>query len=59
MNTISVLSVKELPEEELNEGDITDEEEKYGLVQAFKLLVKNKFYLMICGTYIYSSYTVQ
>ena len=25
---------------------------KYGLVQAFKLLVKNKFYLMICGTYI-------
>lgn len=52
VNTISVLSVKELPEEELNEGDITDEEEKYGLVQAFKLLVKNKFYLMICGTYI-------
>ena len=52
VNTISVLSVKELPEEEFNEGDITDEEEKYGLVQAFKLLVKNKFYLMICGTYI-------
>ncbi len=52
VNTISVLSVKELPEEELNERDTTDEEEKYGLVQAFKLLVKNKFYLMICGTYI-------
>ena len=52
MNTISALSVKELPEEELNEGDTTGEEEKYGLVQAFKLLVKNKFYLMICGTYI-------
>ena len=52
VNTISALSVKELPEEELNEGDTTDEEEKYGLVQAFKLLVKNKFYMMICGTYI-------
>ena len=52
VNTISALSVKELPEEELNERDTTDEEEKYGLVQAFKLLVKNKFYLMICGTYI-------
>ena len=52
VNTISALSVKELPEEELNEGGTTGEEEKYGLVQAFKLLVKNKFYLMICGTYI-------
>ena len=51
-NTISTLSVKELPEEELNEGKSTGEKEKYGLVQAFKLLVKNKFYLMICGTYI-------
>ena len=37
---------------ELNEGNTTSEEEEYGLVQAFKLLVKNKFYLMICGTYI-------
>lgn len=52
VNTISALSVKELPEEELNEGDTTGEKEKYGLVQAFKLLAKNKFYLMICCTYI-------
>ena len=52
VNTISTLSVKELPKEELNEGDTTGEEEKNGLVHAFKLLVKNKFYLMICGTYI-------
>lgn len=52
VNTISTLSVKELPEEELNEGEQAGEAEKYGLVQAFKLLVKNKFYLMICGTYI-------
>ena len=52
VNTISALSVKELSEEELNEGEQAGEAEKYGLVQAFKLLVKNKFYLMICGTYI-------
>lgn len=52
VNTISALSVKELPEEELNEGEQAGEAEKYGLVQAFELLVKNKFYLMICGTYI-------
>lgn len=52
VNTISALSVKELPEEELSDNNATDDEEKYGLVQAFKLLVKNKFYLMICGTYI-------
>lgn len=52
VNTISALSVKELPEEELNEGEQAGEAEKYGLVQAFGLLVKNKFYLMICGTYI-------
>lgn len=52
VNTISALSVKELPEEKLNEGEQAGEAEKYGLVQAFKLLVKNKFYLMICGTYI-------
>ena len=52
VNTISCLSVKELPEEELNDGAVTDKEEKYGLVQAFKLLIKNKFYMMICGVYI-------
>ena len=52
VNTISALSVKELPEEELNEGEQAGKAEKYGLVQAFELLVKNKFYLMICGTYI-------
>lgn len=52
VNTISGLSVKELPEKELNSGIENDEEKKYGLVQAFKLLVKNKYYMMICGTYI-------
>ncbi len=53
VNTISALSVKELSEEELNEGEgKKTEEEKYGLAEAFKLLVSNKFYLMICGVYI-------
>ena len=52
INTISALSVKELPEEELNEGEVKADNEKYGMVQAFKLLVKNKYYMMICGTYI-------
>ena len=39
VNTISALSVKELPEEELNEGEVKNDNEKYGMVQAFKLLV--------------------
>lgn len=52
VNTISALSVKELPEEKLNDGAAANEEERYGLIQAFHLLVKNKFYLMICGAYI-------
>ncbi len=52
INTISGLSVKELPEEELNDGETKEVEEKYGLVQAFKILIKNKYYVMICGTYI-------
>lgn len=53
INTISALSVKELSEEELREGEEKKtEEEKYGLLQGFKLLISNKFYLMICGVYI-------
>ena len=52
VNTISGLSVKELPEEELNDGEPKKTEEKYSLVQAVKLLIKNKYYIMICGTYI-------
>lgn len=42
VNTISGLSVKELPEDELNEGEEKTEKEEYGLVQAFHLLIKNK-----------------
>ena len=53
VNTISVFSVKELPEEELNgDGVVDDEIEKYGLVEAAKLLFSNKYYIMISITYI-------
>ncbi len=53
VNTISCLSVKELPEEELTRSAKTEEnEEKYGLLEAAKLLIANKYYLMICGVYI-------
>ena len=52
VNTISVLSVKELPEEELNDGKQSEEDEKYSLLDAAKLLFTNKYYVMICATYI-------
>ena len=54
-NTLSVLSVRELSPEELaeDEGDAKAEpDEKYSLLEAAKLLIANKYYLMICATYI-------
>lgn len=51
VNTISALSVKELPEEELNDSK-QEKDEAYNLWEAAKLLFSNKFYLMICATYI-------
>lgn len=55
VNTISVFSVKELPENELTEDENnkqSNDDGKYGLIEALKLLVSNKYYIMICGTYI-------
>lgn len=61
VNTISVFSVKELPEEELQdqkdtgvngENAVNGEGETYGLIDAAKLLFSNKYYVMICATYI-------
>jgi len=54
VNTISVLSVKELPEEELEEGISAQEKEteKYSLKTAAKMLISNKYYLVICVMYI-------
>ena len=55
VNTLSVLSVKELPEGELEnttDKKEIEQDEKYNLVQAAKLLAGNKYYMMICVTYI-------
>ena len=55
-NTISVLSVRELSAEELAEGEEIQQdtavEERYTLADAFRLLVQNKYYLMICAAFI-------
>ena len=52
-NTLSVLSVKELPEEELAEDNTSPAPaEKYSLADAARLLAANRYYLMICLTYI-------
>ena len=55
VNTLSVFSVKELPKGELvdtiDKKEI-EQDEKYNLVQAAKLLAGNKYYMMICVTYI-------
>ncbi len=54
-NTLSVMSVRELTPEELAEGEEPASdvpEEKYSLIDAFGLLIRNKYYLMICGSYI-------
>lgn len=65
-NSLSVWSVKELSPEELAEGEggadgqkqdnqeqnSRGQEEKYSLLEAFQLLIHNKYYLMICVSYI-------
>ena len=54
-NTISVLSLKELPADELDESadrNIQAATEKYTLRDAARLLIKNKFYLLILGVYL-------
>lgn len=55
VNTISTLSVKELPAEVLDETASESEmqkTEKYSLGQAIRLLAANKFYMIICCIYI-------
>ena len=46
-NTLSVFSVKELPEDEFKESEKT-EENKLTFLQSFKVLLKNKYYIFIC-----------
>lgn len=54
VNTFSCLSVKELPPEELvMEGEeVKPEGEQISLIESMKLLLSNKYYLIICGVYI-------
>ena len=55
-NTISCFSVKELPDEELDDEDTMMTENgkvKYSLIDAAKMLLKNKYYIMICSIYIF------
>ena len=50
-NTYSVFSVKELPEEEFAEDEASGENE-LTFLQSFKVLLKNKYYVIICCSYI-------
>ena len=52
VNTISVFSVKELPEADEGMEEEREEEHKLTFLQSFKLLLKNKYYVIICLTYI-------
>ena len=55
VNTLSVFSVHELPEDVLDETASKEEEskiEKYTLKDAFKILAANRYYLIIVGIYI-------
>ena len=53
-NTISVFSVKELPEEELNDSDegSASKDDDLTLLESAKLLFSNKYYVMISGVYV-------
>ena len=51
-NTISVFSVKELPEADEEMDAEREEEHKLTFLQSFKVLLKNKFYVIICCSYI-------
>ena len=53
-NTFSVFSVKELPEDEQSEeaGEKIQPENELTFLQSFKVLLKNKYYVVICCSYI-------
>ena len=51
-NTISTFSVKELPEADEGMDEERTEEHKMNFFTSVKLLIKNKYYLIICSTYI-------
>ena len=53
-NTYSVFSVKELPEEEFADENAKEakKENELTFLQSFKVLLKNKYYVIICCSYI-------
>ena len=51
-NTYSVFSVKELPEADEEMDEEREEEHKLTFLKSFKLLLKNKYYVIICCSYI-------
>ena len=51
-NTYSVFSVKELSEADEEMDAEREEEHKLTFLQSFKLLLKNKYYVIICSSYI-------
>jgi len=52
VNTVSCLSVKEINEEDATEIEDGKPVEKISFKESLKLLISNKYYLMICGIYI-------
>ena len=52
VNTISVFSVKELPEADEGMEEQREEEHKLTFLKSFMILLKNKYYVIICVTYI-------
>lgn len=51
-NTYSVFSVKELSEADEEMDEEREEEHKLTFLKSFKLLLKNKYYVIICCSYI-------
>lgn len=52
VNAISVFSVKELPEEETTAGEESSKGDSVGFVEALKLLLANKYFVMIAAFYV-------
>ena len=51
-NTLSVFSVKELPEADEEMEEEREKEHKLTFLKSFKILLKNKYYVIICCSYI-------
>ena len=52
VNTISVLSVKELPPEEGEKTSLAAPKDEIGIIEALKILFSNKYFIIIVLTYI-------